>query len=113
MNEAAYFRDDFKPMAFIERVFVDVLGREPSEQESRYWLLRMRDMSRQGIAQAIRERRPLYWQGHYDPRYGAIRYPDPAALYFPDPGGAFFKSPYFPNYEYARPLRAFPTRARG
>lgn len=113
INDPAYFRDDFKPAAFINRVYGDVLGREPSDRESSYWLLRMQNESRRDIAYELMQRRPLYWIGHYDPRYGSLRYPDPASRSFPDPGGPYFNSPYLPNYQYARPISAFPTRARG
>ncbi len=113
LYEDAYFRDDFKPLAFIDRVYLDVLGREPSARESSYWLLRLDNQSRRSIALELMQRRPMNWMGHYDPRYGSIRYPDPASLSFPDPSGPYFNSPYFPNYERSRPLRAFPLAARG
>ncbi len=121
MDKASYYQDDFKPAAFIERLYVDVLGREPSDREVSYWLLRLRTESRKQVAAELAQCRPLYWLGHYDPRYGSAidpgwgsgLYPDPASLNFRDPGGPFFKSPYFPNYEYRRPIRAFPLGARG
>ncbi|HWG44681.1 MAG TPA: DUF4214 domain-containing protein [Gemmataceae bacterium] len=111
----------FAPLAYIGRLYVDVLGREPSEAESRYWLQRLDNQTRAEIALELQQRRPVRWIGNYDPRYGGAYdpgygsryYPDPASLNFRDPGGSYFKSPYFPNYQYRRNMRAFPLGARG
>jgi hypothetical protein len=116
-----YFKDDFYPLAFIQRVYLDVLGREPSDEEASYWLRQMRYQSRRDIYLEMVARRPVYGPTHYDPRwgqavdpgYGSSIYPDPASLNFRDPGGPYFKSPYFPNYESRRPIRAFPLSAQG
>jgi hypothetical protein len=110
----------FYPLATLKHVFVAELGREPSEQEAAYWLLRMNYMTPRDIAAELRVRRPLTWLGHYDPRispqfdpgYGSY-YPDPASPNFRDPGGSYFNDPYFPSYEKRRPLRAFELRSQG
>lgn len=111
----------FYPLASLKRIFVTELGREPSDREAAYWLLRMNYMTRQEIADALRVRQPLTWLGHYDPRigpqydpgYGSSPYPDPASPNFRDPGGSYFNDPYLPSYEKRRPLRAFPLRDQG
>jgi hypothetical protein len=108
---------DFYPLAFIQRVYVNELGREPSDQEARYWLGRMNYLSREEIADQIRLRRPLTWPGHYDPRFarfpGDPAYPDSAGLLMRDPGGPYFKTPYLPSYEYRREMWAFPIGSEG
>jgi hypothetical protein len=108
---------DFYPLAFIQRVYVNELGRQPSDQEASYWLLRMNYLSRQEVADQIRLRRPLTWPGHYDPRSarfpGDPDYPDPAGMTFRDPSGPYFKTPYLPNYQYRREMWAFPIGSEG
>jgi hypothetical protein len=108
-------RDEFKPLAYVNRLYVNMYGREPSEAEARYWLERMDNTPRETLAAELAVRGPR-WPGHYDPRYGADVdwggrgtgfLPDPASLSFRDPGGPYFKSPYWPNYEYRRSIRAF------
>jgi hypothetical protein len=110
----------FYPLATLQRIFVAELGREPSDQEASYWLLRMNYMTPREIAAELRVRRPLTWLGHYDPRLGAqfdpgygSYYPDPASPNFRDPGGSYFNDPYLPSYEKRRPLRAFELRSQG
>ncbi len=106
-------RDEFKPLGYINRLYVNTLGREPSDAEARYWLARMDNTPRETIAAEMAVRGK--WAGHYDPRYnpdvdwgpGNGLLPDPAGLSFRDPGGPYFKSPYWPNYEYRRAVRAF------
>ena len=110
----------FYPLASLKRIFVAELGREPSDQEAAYWMLRMNYMTRQDIADTLRVRQPLTWPGHYDPRIGrqydpgyGSYYPDPASPNFRDPGGSYFNDPYLPSYEKRRPLRAFEMRSQG
>ncbi|HEY7314909.1 MAG TPA: hypothetical protein VH643_36525 [Gemmataceae bacterium] len=112
---------EFAPLAFIQRTFVNTLGREPSEQESAYWMRRLAYQTREGMVLELRQVRPLGWMGNYDPRLGkdydpgvgSSRFPDPASLNFRDPSGPYFKSPYFSNYQYRRPMRAFPLGSQG
>jgi len=112
---------EFAPLAFIERAFMDNLGREPSPQESAFWMRRLSYQTREGMVLELRQRQPLGWPGNYDPRFGkdydpgpgSSRFPDPASLNFRDPSGPYFKSPYFSNYQYRRPIRAFPIGAQG
>jgi len=112
---------EFAPLAFVQRAFIDVLGREPSEEEAAYWMRRLAYQTRAGMVLELRQRQPLGWAGNYDPRYGrdydpgigSGRFPDPASLNFRDPGGPYFKSPYFSNYQYRRPLSAFPLGSQG
>jgi hypothetical protein len=110
-------RDEFKPLAYINRLYVSRYGREPSDAEARYWLNRLDNTPRETLAAEMVVRGPQ-WAGHYDPRYGwdvdwgpgnigSAYLPDPASLSFRDPGGPYFKSPYWPNYEYRRNIRAF------
>jgi hypothetical protein len=106
-------RDEFKPLAYINRLYVNSLGREPSEAEARYWLGRMDNTPRETLAAEFAVRGQ--WAGRFDPRYnpdvdwgqntGFL--PDPASLSFRDPGGPYFKSPYWPNYEYRSAIRSF------
>jgi hypothetical protein len=110
----------FYPLATLQRIFVAELGREPSDQEAGYWLLRLNYMTPEEIRLELRVRRPLTWLGHYDPRLGAqfdpgygSYYPDPASPNFRDPGGSYFNDPYLPSYEKRRPLRAFELRSQG
>jgi hypothetical protein len=109
--------DEFKPLAYLNRLYVNAYGREPSEAEARYWIGRMDNTPRETLAAELALRGPQ-WAGHYDPRYGrdvdwgpgtpgSAFLPDPASLSFRDPGGPYFKSPYWPNYEYRRNIRAF------
>ena len=109
-------REEFKPLAYINRLYVNQLGREPSDEEARYWLARMDNTPRETIAAEMAVRGQ--WAGHYDPRYnpdvdwgpgniGSALLPDPAGLSFRDPGGPYFKSPYWPNYEYRGNIRNF------
>jgi hypothetical protein len=103
------------PAGFIRRLYVDLLGREPSPAEINYWRGRLRYSSRKDVAYQLLIRHPQNWSGlkpappSYDPGY----YPDPASPTFRDPGGPYFRSPYFYNYEYRRPIRAFPLDSRG
>jgi hypothetical protein len=109
------FQEDFRPLAFIQRQYLAVLGREATEEEAKYWLIRMQYESRRDIARQIRMRPPTYGVGHYDPAlgqdydpgYGSRFFPDPASRSFRDPSGPYFKSPYYPNYQYRGPIRAF------
>lgn len=111
----------FAPLAFIDRTYMNVLGRQPTEQESAYWMRRLAYETREGMVLELRQKMPATWQGTYDPRWGkdydpgpgSSRFPDPASLNFRDPGGPYFKAPYFSNYQYRRPMRAFPLGARG
>jgi hypothetical protein len=111
----------FAPLAYINRLFVDTLGRQPSSQEAAYWLQRLNYQSREEVAQELKQRRPIGWLGTYDSRYGAdydpgpgsAFFPDPASLNFRDPSGPYFKSPYYSNYQYRRPLRAFRLASQG
>jgi len=111
--------------AYIQRLFTDLVGRPPAGPEITYWAGRMRFDSRKDVAYQLLIRHPQDWSinageapaaparprsYYYDPGYYPL---DPASLNFRDPGGPYFKSPYLPNYEYRRPIRAFPTRARG
>jgi hypothetical protein len=117
----AIFHEDFRPLEFIQRQYIAVLGREPTQEEAKFWLARMQYTPRRDIANEIRTRPPFYGVGHYDPAmgqdydpgYGSRFFPDPASLNFRDPSGPYFKSPYFPNYEYRRPIRAFYLGAQG
>jgi hypothetical protein len=112
---------EFAPRAYIQRLFVDTLGRQPTDLETRYWLQRLSYQPREDVALQLMQRRPMRWQGYYDPRYGvdydpgpgSSFFPDPASLNFRDPSGPYFKSPYFSNYQYRRPLRAFPLGSQG
>jgi hypothetical protein len=112
---------EFAPLSYIGRLYVDTLGREPSQLEASYWMRQLSYRSRASIAQEVQMLRPPRWMGNYDPRFGGAYdpgvgsryYPDPASLNFRDPSGPYFKSPYFPNYEYRRNMRAFPLGARG
>ncbi len=122
MNMSGEPRDpEFAPLAYIQRIYMDTLGRQPSEQEATYWLQRLSYQPREDIALELRQRRPTRWLGHYDSRYGqdydpgvgSSFFPDPASLNFRDPSGPYFKSPYYPNYQYRRPMRAFPIGAQG
>lgn len=116
-----YFHEDFRPLEFIQRQYIAVLGREPTQEEAKYWLARMQSTPRRDIANEIRTRPPYYGVGHYDPAmgqdydpgYGSRFFPDPASLNFRDPSGPYFKSPYYPNYQYRRPVRAFYLGAQG
>jgi hypothetical protein len=111
---------EFAPRAYIERLFVDTMGRQPTDLETRYWLRRLSYQPREDVALEIMQRRPTRWPGYYDPRYGldydpgpgSSFFPDPASLNFRDPSGPYFKSPYYSNYQYRRPLRAFPLGSR-
>jgi hypothetical protein len=113
-NRNSLSPDEYRPLAYINRLYVSAYGREPSDTEAIYWLRRLDNTSREGVAAELRVRGPQ-WPGHYDPRDGrdydsgpAERYlPDPASLSFRDPSGPYFKSPYYSNYEYRRPIRAF------
>jgi hypothetical protein len=112
---------EFAPTAYIQRLFIDTLGRRPSDQETTYWLRRLDYQSREDVALELMQRRPTRWLGYYDSRYGldydpgqgSSFFPDPASLNFRDPSGPYFKSPYYPNYQYRRPLRAFPLGSQG
>jgi hypothetical protein len=111
----------FSPLAYIDRLFVDSLGRKPSSQEAAYWMRRLNYQSREDVALEIRQRRPSGWLGNYDPRYGldydpgpgSSFFPDPSSLNFRDPSGPYFKSPYYSNYQYRRPLRTFRLASQG
>jgi hypothetical protein len=100
---------------FVRQLYLDVLGREPSPAEINYWGGRLRYESRKEVAYQMLIRHPQNWSGMkappptYDPGF----YPDPTSPTFRDPGGPYFHSPYFYNYEYRRPIRAFPLDARG
>ena len=115
-------REEFKPLAYINRLYVNQLGREPSDEEARYWLARMDNTPRETIAAEMAVRGE--WAGRFDPRYnpdvdwgpgnvGSAYLPDPASLSFRDPGGPYFNSPYFSNYQYRRPLSTFPLGSQG
>jgi hypothetical protein len=111
----------YAPLAYINRLFVDTLGRQPSPQEATYWLQRLNYQPREEVALELKQRRPTRWPGYYDsrdgvdydPGPGSAFFPDPASLNFRDPSGPYFKSPYFSNYQYRRPLRAFPLGDQG
>jgi hypothetical protein len=112
---------EFAPLAFIERTYLNTLGREPSAQESAYWMNRLGYQTREAMTLELLQKRPLGWQGTYDPRWGkdydpgagSSRFPDPASLNFRDPSGPYFKSPYYINYQYRGPIRAFPLGSQG
>jgi hypothetical protein len=112
---------EFAPRAYIERLFLDTLGRRPSDLEASYWLQRLSYQPREDVALELMQRRPTRWPGYYDPRSGvdydpgpgSSFFPDPASLNFRDPSGPYFKSPYYSNYQYRRPLRAFPLASQG
>jgi len=112
---------EFAPRAYVQRLFVETLGRQPSELEARYWLQRLSYQSREDVALELKQRRPTRWPGYYDPRngvdydpgVGSSFFPDPSSLNFRDPSGPYFKSPYYSNYQYRRPLRAFPLGSQG
>jgi hypothetical protein len=125
LSSEEYYRDaGGSGPAFIQRLFMDVVGRPPTGPEITYWTGRMRFRSRKDVAYQVLLRHPQDWSilgtgtgtpvrarsYYYDPGYYPI---DPASLNFRDPGGPYFKSPYLPNYEYRRPIRAFPLRSRG
>jgi hypothetical protein len=103
------------PAGFVRQIFMDVIGRQPSSTEVNYWANRMRFDTRKDVAYRLLLRHPQNFSGtnppplNYDPGY----YPDPASPTFRDPGGPYFHSPYEFNYEYRRPIRAFPLGARG
>lgn len=100
---------------FVRQLYLDILGREPSGSEITFWANRVRYESRKDVAYTLLSRHPQNWSGtaapppNYDPGY----YPDPTSPTFRDPGGPYFRSFYFDNYEYRRPIRAFPLDSRG
>lgn len=100
---------------YVRQLYLDLLGHAPMPAEINYWAGRLRFESRKDIALTLLLRHPQNWSGtkapppNYDPGY----YPDPDSSAFPDPSGPYFHSPYFYNYEYSRPLRAFPLDSQG
>jgi hypothetical protein len=103
------------PAGFVRQLYLDLFDRPPSPAEINYWAGRLRYETRKEVALYLLLRHPQNFSGtrtppgNYDPGY----YPDPASPTFRDPGGAYFHSPYFYNYEYRRPIRAFPLDAQG
>ncbi|MGH7222947.1 MAG: DUF4214 domain-containing protein [Gemmataceae bacterium] len=100
---------------YVRQLYLDLIGRAPSPAEINYWTGRLRYESRKDVAYHMLVRHPQNWSGmkapppSYDPGY----YPDPASPTFRDPSGAYFHSPYFYNYEYRRPIRAWMLDSRG
>jgi hypothetical protein len=116
LSSQEYFTDAGGTAAgFVRQLFLDLTGREPSPTEINTWVNRLRFERRKDIAYRFLILHPQNWSGtnppplNYDPGY----YPDPASPTFRDPGGPYFHSPYEFNYEYRRPIRAFPLGARG
>lgn len=100
---------------FVRQLYLDLIGRPPLPAEINYWAGRLRYESRKDVALTLLLRHPQNFSGvraapaNYDPGY----YPDPDSPTFRDPSGPYFHSPYFYNYEYRRPIRAFPLDAQG
>ncbi len=100
---------------YIHQLYMDVIGREPLPAEINYWAGRLEHDTRRDVTNQMLRHHPQYSNvlfrppPPYDPGY----LPDPASPTFRDPGGPYFHSPYFFNYEKARPIRAFELRARG
>lgn len=117
------------PVTYIQQLYGDLRNRAPSRSETNYWLRRLQVDTRKNVAYNLVAPHPQSWgvyeirpePGRYDQRWGAgvdpgfgsRYYPDPASLNFRDPGGPYFKTPYFPSYEYRRPIRAFYLGAAG
>jgi hypothetical protein len=114
-SEEYFARAGGSNVAFVRQLIGDLVGREPAPVEVSYWAGRLRFDSRRDVAYRLLILHPRDWSGTnppppaYDPGY----YPDPASLRFRDPSGPYFKSPYFYNYEYRRPIRAFSLGAQG
>lgn len=100
---------------YVRQLYLDLVGQAPLPAEINYWTGRLRYESRKDVAYQMLIRHPQNWSGtkapptSYDPGY----YPDPASPTFRDPSGPYFHSPYFYNYEYRRPIRAFMLDSRG
>lgn len=100
---------------FVRQLLIDLTGRNPTATEISHWVGRLRFESRKDVAYRLLLQHPQDWSGtkapppNIDPGY----YPDPASRTFPDPAGPYFRSPYEYNYEYRRPIRAFPLSAQG
>lgn len=100
---------------YVRQLYIDLIGRAPLPAEINYWAGRLRYESRKDVALTLLLRHPQNFSGvraaptNYDPGY----YPDPDSPTFRDPSGPYFHSPYFYNYEYRRPIRAFPIDAQG
>lgn len=101
--------------AYVRRLYLDVLGREPLPAETNYWVGRLHYESPNDIAHVLLRRYPRSGSvlkappPTYDPGY----FPDPASPTFRDPGGPYFHSPYFFNYENSRGIRAFMLSSQG
>jgi hypothetical protein len=110
LSSTEYYTDGGgTPTGFIAELFHDLVGREPSAREMAYWLQRLRYTSRRDVAYEMLVRHPQSWPGlRRGAPYVPYSFPDPNGPNFPDPAG-----PYFGNYEYRRPIRAFPLGNRG
>jgi hypothetical protein len=88
-SEEYYLRAGGTPPAFIQALFLDLTGQQPSPAQLDGWLRRMRFMSRKDIAYQVLIRYPQAWQGA-----GPTYYPDQ-----PNP----YPQPYYNPYDYRRP----------
>jgi hypothetical protein len=95
---------------FIQQLYLDIAGRQPSPQELGYWMGRMRFDSRKDVAYQLLIFFPQDWSGGRGPAapYNPGYYPEPASPTYSDPAGRYFRSPSYYNYEYRRPVRALP-----
>ena len=103
------------PQGYVRRLYMDLVGRAPSLTEDSYFASRMRFEGRKEVAYRMLLRHPQNFAGTRQPRldYDPGYYPDPASPTFRDPAGPYFHSPYEYNYEYRRPIRAFPLDTQG
>jgi hypothetical protein len=116
-----YQRSGGTDASFVQRFYLDILGRYPTPVEMNYWMGRLRNETRGAAMQCLLRLHPQTGSAveiapvrylvppQYNPRY----FPDPASETFPDPSGPYFHDPYLGNYERSPAIRAFSLRSQG
>jgi hypothetical protein len=87
-SQEYYDKSRDTPEGFIQTLYLDVTGRQPTPQEFNYWMQRLNTSDRTDVAYHLLVRYPQGWQG------AAPVYAPP-----PQPGYTFA-----PHYEYRRPI---------
>ena len=87
-SQEYYDKSGDNPQGFIQTLYQDVTGRQPSPQELNYWMQRMSISDRTDVAYELLTRYPQSWQGA-------------APGYYPPSQPGYTLAPH---YEYRRPF---------
>lgn len=91
----------------VRQLFLDVVGRQPTDAEMDYWQGRLRLDSSRDVAYQMLTRYPQDWTRGRGPAaaYHPGYYPGTAGATSRDPVGPYIRVPSHRTYEYRRPVR--------